>query len=148
MNTFHVRIPECFKIQIHDVLLTNEFSKGGFHVLRYTRLELPCGQPASDSYNPATAVQFPLCYVYHLAVDWSKDEFDYYFFFKIKHFKVLWLSATLWENTSTKLVVGQTVCQIPILHHHLGQLIILTTDITNRSWGYIFSTFCEQVVEF
>ena len=59
MNTFPIRISECFRIQIHDALLTNEFSKVGFHVLRYRRLELPFGLPASDSYNPAAAVKLP-----------------------------------------------------------------------------------------
>jgi hypothetical protein len=38
-----------------------------FHVLRYMRVELPCGLPASDSYNSAAAVQLPLSDVYHLA---------------------------------------------------------------------------------
>jgi hypothetical protein len=77
MNTLHVRIPECFKIQIHDVFLTNEFSKVAFYVLRYMRVEVPCGLIASDSCNSAGSVKLPLCYVYHLAADWSKEEIDY-----------------------------------------------------------------------
>jgi len=76
MNTFHVRITECFKIQIHYVFPTNEFSKVDFHVLRYMRVELPCGLPASNSYNSAAAVQLPLSDVYHLEAGWPKEMID------------------------------------------------------------------------